>query len=199
MQTTQGAPRPSRLNKWWPIGFFIGAVVCFIVGGALVGTWVSNSYDDCSYSNSSSYYSSYYSDYSCVSTNMGQFYAAIAMFVIGGILKLTAWILLIVFCVKRSRSDRHTVTYVNTPVQQQQPFQQTYAAPQPTYAPPHQAAQFSGSPVQPDMSQSRMASPSLAGTPPPKEANATATAFKYCGQCGTAVSSQFCPQCGTQN
>ncbi|KAJ5334966.1 hypothetical protein N7452_007369 [Penicillium brevicompactum] len=197
MQTTQGAPRPSRLNKWWPIGFFIGAVVCFIIGGALVGTWVSNSYDDCSYS--SSYYSSYYSDYSCVSTNMGQFYGAIALFVIGGILKLTAWILLIIFCVKRSRSDRHTVTYVNTPaVQQQQPFQQTYAAPQATYAPPHQVSRSSGSPAPPDMSQSER-NPSIAGTPPPKEPNVTETASKYCGQCGTAVSSRFCPQCGSQS
>ncbi|CAG8231528.1 unnamed protein product [Penicillium salamii] len=200
MSTAPGAPRPSRLNKWWPIGFFIGAVVCFIIGGALVGTWVSNSYDDCSYSNSSSYYSSYYSDYSCISTNMGQFYGAIALFVIGGVLKLTAWILLIIFCIKRNRLNRHTVTYVNSPpVQQTQPFTQPYAAPQPTYAPPHQTAQFTGPPASPDMVHSGMAGSSMAGTPPPKEASATATGFKYCGQCGTAVSSRFCPQCGSQS
>ncbi|CAG8085569.1 unnamed protein product [Penicillium olsonii] len=196
--STPGAPRPSRLNKWWPIGFFIGAAICFIIGGALVGTWVSNSYDDCSYS--SSYYSSYYSSYSCTSTNMGQFYAAIAMFVIGGILKLTAWILLIIFCVKRNRSSNHTVTYVNSPpVQQTQPIHHPYAAPQPTYAPPHQTAQFNGPPTSPEMAHAGMTGSSMAGTPPPKEATATATGFKYCGQCGTAVSSRFCPQCGSQS
>jgi hypothetical protein len=184
MQQDTGAPRPSRLNKWWPIGVFIGAVVCFIIGGALMGAWVSSSYNDCSYS---SYYSSYYSDYSCVTTNMGEFYGAVAMFVIGGVLKLTAWILLIIFCVKRKRYSHHTVTYVNSPpVQQPQPFQQPYAASQPTNAPPQ--------PVSPEM-----AGPFLAGTPPPKEANATATASKYCGQCGTAVFSRFCPQCGAQS
>ncbi|KAJ5085176.1 hypothetical protein N7532_009947 [Penicillium argentinense] len=197
MQEAPGVPRPSRLNKWWPISFFIAAIVFFVIGGALMGTWVANSYDDCSYS-SSSYYS-YYSSYSCVDTDLGEFYAAIAMFVIGGVLKLTAWILLIVFCVKRSRANHHTVTYYTTPaVQQPQSFQQPYAAPQPTYAPPHQAAQFPRSPASPGPSFPEMANPSLAGTPPPKEPVQTATAFKYCGQCGTAVSSRFCPQCGTQ-
>ncbi|KAJ6030630.1 uncharacterized protein N7446_000307 [Penicillium canescens] len=188
MQQDTGASRPSRLNKWWPIGVFIGAVVCFIIGGALMGAWVSSSYNDCSYSSyDSSYYSSYYNDYSCVTTNMGEFYGAVAMFVIGGVLKLTAWILLIIFCVKRKRYSHHTVTYVNSPpVQQTQPFQQPYAAPQPTNAPPQ--------PVSPEIP-----GPFLAGTPPPKEANATATASKYCGQCGTAVFSRFCPQCGAQS
>ncbi|KAF4768913.1 hypothetical protein N7455_008683 [Penicillium solitum] len=192
MQSAAGTPRPSRLTKWWPIGFFIGAIVCFIIGGALVGTWTSHSYDDCSYS--SSYYSSYYSSYSCGSTNMGEFYGAVAMFVIGGVLKLIAWILLIIFCVKRNRHSRHTVTYVNSPpvqqVQQPQPFQQPYAAPQPTYAPAHQSAQFLHSP--------EMVNPSIPGTPPPNEASATASAAKYCTQCGTTISSRFCPQCGSQ-
>ncbi|OQD69502.1 hypothetical protein PENPOL_c002G07421 [Penicillium polonicum] len=192
MQSVAGAPRPSRLTKWWPIGFFIGAIICFIVGGALVGTWTSQSYDDCSYS--SSYYSSYYSSYSCGSTDMGKFYGAVAMFVIGGVLKLTAWILLIVFCVKRTRQSHHTVTYVNSPpvqqVQQPQPFQQPYVAPQPTYAPVPQSAQFPHSP--------ETVNSSVPGTPPPNEANATTSAAKYCTQCGTAVSSRFCPQCGSQ-
>ncbi|KAJ6128722.1 hypothetical protein N7471_009939 [Penicillium samsonianum] len=197
MQSVSGAPRPSRVTKWWPIGFFIGAIVCFIIGGALVGSWTSNSYDNCSYG--SSYYS-YYSDYSCGTSNMGQFYAAVAMFVIGGVLKLIAWILLIIFCVKRSRHSHHTVTYVNSPpVQQQQPFQQPYAAPQPTYAPAHQSAQFPHSPVSPNAGYPEMVNSSISGTPPLNEANATATASKYCTQCGTAVSSRFCPQCGTQN
>ncbi|CAI7613441.1 unnamed protein product [Penicillium glandicola] len=160
MHSVSGAPRPSRLNKWWPIGFFIGAVVCFIIGGALVGTWTSNSYDDCSYS--SSYYSSYYSDYSCGNTNMGLFYGAVAMLVIGGVFKLTAWILLIVFCVKRSRHSHHTVTYVNSPpVQQPQPFQQSYAAPEPTHSPAHRSAQFPNSPISPTSDYPEMANSSI--------------------------------------
>ncbi|KAJ6189140.1 hypothetical protein N7519_004048 [Penicillium mononematosum] len=183
MHSTPGAPRPSRLTKWWPIGFFIGAIVCFIIGGALVGTWTSHAYDDCSYSSSydssSSYYSSYYSDYdySCATTNMGEFYGAVAMFVIGGILKLVAWILLIIFCVKRSRK--------------------TYAAPQP-YAPVPQPAPFPHSPASISGHPEVMGS-SVPGTPPPNEANATAGGFKYCTQCGTAVSGRFCAQCGTQS
>ncbi|KAJ9488856.1 hypothetical protein VN97_g4447 [Penicillium thymicola] len=192
MQTVPGAPRPSRLTKWWPIGFFIGAIICFIIGGALVGTWTSHSYDDCSYS--SSYYSSYYSSYSCSSTNMGEFYGAVAMLVIGGALKLTAWILLIIFCVKRNRHNHHTVTYVNSPpvqqIQQPQSFKQPYAAPQPIYSPAHHSAQFPHSP--------EMVNSSTPGTPPPNEANATASAAKYCTQCGTTLSSRFCPQCGSQ-
>ncbi|CAI7654596.1 unnamed protein product [Penicillium viridicatum] len=185
MQSVAAAPRPSRLTKWWPIGFFIGAIICFIIGGAL-------SYDDCSYS--SSYYSSYYSSYSCGSTDMGKLYGAVAMFVIGGVLKLTAWILLIIFCVKRTRHSHHTVAYVNSPpvqqVQQPQPFQQSYVAPQPTYTPAPQSAQFPHSP--------ETVNSSVPGTPPPNEANATAGPAKYCTQCGTAVSSRFCPQCGSQ-
>ncbi|KAJ5922822.1 hypothetical protein N7516_010525 [Penicillium verrucosum] len=173
MQSAPGAPRPSRLTKWWPIGFFIGAIVCFIIGGALVGKWTSHSYDHCSYS--SSYYSSYYSSYSCSNTNMGEFYGAVAMFVIGGVLQLTAWILLIIFCVKRNRHSHHTVTY-------------SYVAPQPTYSPAHQSAQFPHSP--------EMVNSSAPGTPP-NETNATASAAKYCTQCGTTLSGRFCPQCGS--
>lgn len=192
-----GSTRPSRFNKWWPIGFFIGAIICFIIGGALVGTWASKSYDDCSYSSSNSYYSSYYSSYSCVGSDSGIFYGGIAMLVIGGVIKLIAWILLIIFCVKRSRS-RHTVTYVDTPpVQQPQPYQ-PYAAPQPTYPPAQQMAQFPRSPASPGPIHPDMTGPSIA-TPPPNEPEGTATAFKYCGQCGTAVTSRFCPQCGSQS
>ncbi|KAJ5180970.1 hypothetical protein N7492_004180 [Penicillium capsulatum] len=188
MQQFPGATRASRLNKWWPIGFFIGAVACFIIGGALIGSYVSSSVGDCSYN---SYYSSYYDNYSCSSGNTGLFYGGIAMFVIGGVVKLTAWILLILFCVKRHRSNQPTVTYINAP-----PAHQPYAAPQPIY----QAAPFSA-PVSPNPVSTEMANLSVAGTPPPKEANATATAtaFKFCGNCGATVSSRFCPQCGAQN
>lgn len=191
MQQVTGAPTLSRLNKWWPIGFFIGAAVCFIIGGALVGTYVSSSVSDCSYSSS---YSSYYDDYSCTSGNTGLFYGGIAMFVIGGVLKLTAWILLILYCVKRNRASHHTVTYVNPPS-----AQQIYAVPQPTYASPQQTAPFPLSAVSPNSVSPEMTNMPPAVTPPPKEANATATAFKFCGHCGSTIASRFCPQCGAQS
>lgn len=191
MQQVAGAPPASRLNKWWPIGFFIGAVACFIIGGALAGTYFSSSVSDCSYN---SYYNSYYDDYSCTSGNTGLFYGGIAMLVIGGVLKLIAWIFLILFCVKRNRARHHTVTYVNAP-----PVQQAHAAPQPTCASPQQTAQFPHAAVPPSPFSPEMTHLPAASTPPPKEAHATATAFKFCGNCGGAISSRFCPQCGAQS
>jgi hypothetical protein len=104
-------------------------------------TWTSHAYDDCSYSSSydssSSYYSSYYSDYdySCVA----DFAAALDAEddeqdpsneledAANDKHSNSAIVLLIIFCVKRSRKVSHTVTYVNAPaVQETQPLQ-TYA------------------------------------------------------------------------
>ncbi|KAJ5682315.1 hypothetical protein N7462_005480 [Penicillium macrosclerotiorum] len=179
---------PSRpgISKWWCIGFFIAAVVFFIIGGALVGTYFSSGYSTCSTYSS---FSSYYYDYSCFDGNDGEFYGGIAMIVIGGVCKLVAWILLIVFCVQRRRFNQTNITYVNAPMAAPQPVaQQGYVAPQPTYPPVDPTAQFPRSPASP------APYPASVSTPPPKEA--TATAFRYCGQCGTAMSSRFCPQCG---
>ncbi|KAJ5580041.1 uncharacterized protein N7459_006026 [Penicillium hispanicum] len=139
MSQTHPAPSAtSRFSKWWPIGFFIGAVVFFVIGGALIGTYVSNAYSDCY--NSYSYDSYYYSNYSCSVGNTGEFYGGVACLVIGGILKLIAWVLLIVYCVKRRRAEHTTVIYTSAPMPEttNQPFagQQPYAAPQPTHLPP---------------------------------------------------------------
>ncbi|KAJ5882376.1 uncharacterized protein N7529_001048 [Penicillium soppii] len=122
------------------------------------------------------------------------------MFVIGAVLKLTTWILLIIFCIKRNRHTQHIITYVNSPpIQQPMPFQQTYAAPQQTYAPPHRTAQFPQSPNLPRADYPEMVASSISGTPPPNEANAIANVSRYCAQCGIAVSSRLCPQCGAQS
>ncbi|KAJ5166866.1 uncharacterized protein N7482_005647 [Penicillium canariense] len=174
------------ISKWWCIGFFIAAIIFFIIGGALVGTYLNSGYSSC-YSGSS-YYS--YSYYSCFDGNDGEFYGGIAMFALGGVSKLIAWILLIIYCVQRRRVTQTNITYVNAPAPMEPVPQPGFAAPQPAYAPGQQTAQFPHSPASP-------APYPASGTPPPKEA--TATAFRYCSQCGAAVASRFCPQCGTAN
>lgn len=182
-------PRPG-ISKWWCISFFIAAIVFFIIGGALLGVFASNSYSNCSYSSGYSYYSSY--SYDCVTSNMGEWYGGIAMLALGGVCKFIGWVLLIVFCVKRRRFIQNNVTYVTAPAHMQPvPQPSGYVAPQPTYPVQPNVAEFPHSPASP-----APYAPSV-GTPPPKEA--TATAFRYCRQCGTAISSRFCPQCGTGN
>lgn len=185
-----GAPvkNVSRMSKWWPIGFFIGALVFFVIGGALVGTYLGNT------SNCYNSYNTYYYDYSysCSSGANGEFYGGLACFAIGGILKLVAWILLIVFCVKRRRSiQQHLpVQYYTGPPQG--PVQQPYGAPvaygppQGSYPPPPQGAQYPSQPYPPQYpTRSAAASPSpmdpnapyqapaAPASPPPKEAMAT--------------------------
>jgi hypothetical protein len=79
----------------------------FIVGGALVGVFVSNAsncLNDSSYSYDS--YSYTYDNIGCTSKYNGQFYGAVACFIIGGVCKLIAWVLLIMYCVRRRRAHQ---------------------------------------------------------------------------------------------
>ncbi len=92
------APRKG-ISKWWPIGFFITAVIFFIIGGALVGAFVSAGYKTCS----TSYYGDYTYDYSCLAGNIGEYNGGIAMLALGGVSKFIGWVLLIVYCVQRRR------------------------------------------------------------------------------------------------
>lgn len=194
MPVNPSAPvqKRSGLSKWWPISFFIGAVVMFVVGGALIGTYLANA-SNCwdSYSYSSYYYDDY--DYSCSSGHDGEFYGGVACFVIGGVCKLIAWILLIIFCVKRRRSINQTVAtqYYTVPPtgQPQQPYnvpqpygsQQPYpppgAAPYPTHQPAQYPAQYPAhSPAAspgPNYANPVFQAPSAPASPPPKEAMAS--------------------------
>ncbi|KAK4144036.1 uncharacterized protein C8A04DRAFT_37051 [Dichotomopilus funicola] len=168
-------PAKSRFSKWWPISFFIAAVLFFIIGGALVGAGASSSY---SCLGSDYYYSSYSS---CGSD--GMWYGAIACFVLGGLCKLTAWILLIVWCVKRSSRQPTSVAYTY------QPLTHANAPVAPTAGIPayQNTAYQNAPPYQP-------AQPPAAAHS--KEHSAMGT--KYCGQCGQGVTTPFCPRCGIQ-
>ncbi|KAF7184344.1 hypothetical protein CNMCM7691_005096 [Aspergillus felis] len=159
----QQVTTPSRsrgISKWWPISLFIFAVVFFIIGGGLAGAWNSRGYS-CDF-------------YSCLDDYDGEFYGAIACFAIGGILKITGWILLIIYLVKRRRLPASAVTYVNPP-----------------YAAQRQATFFGG----PQLSPMTPASP-----PAPVYTSAPSSniGVKYCGNCGTAVGTPFCTQCGSK-
>jgi hypothetical protein len=154
-------PQRRQFSKWWPISFFIAAVIFIIIGGGLVGSWSASA------SCVSSSYSSYRSSYSC--SNSGMFYGGIACVAIGGICKLVAWILLIVYCVKRSRHQPTSIAYTY------QPLDYYHAA-----APPYQ-------------NQNAQAP---APTHHPKES--AAMGMRYCGHCGAAVTTPFCAQCGNR-
>ncbi|OAQ66340.1 double zinc ribbon domain-containing protein [Pochonia chlamydosporia 170] len=156
------------MSRWWPVSFFIAAVIFFIIGGGLMGAWAA-SYDS---------WDGYY--------NNGNWYGAIACFVIASLLKLTAWILLIIWCVKGRRTQSSTtVTYVNVP-----PVNNTYTnvplqAPQQQYAP-----------------QPYGAEPIKSATPAPVYQNVETVPMqygetaRYCGNCGTAATTPFCAHCG---
>lgn len=194
---SQVAPK-TRLTKWWPIGFAISAAIFFVIGGALLGVYNNQAYDSCVNDLYNSYYSSSYSsynysDYSC-NNNMGLWYGGVACLGIAGFLELVTWILLIIWLMRRHRNNQ--VTYVNNTAPYQPAGsmpQQYYAAPQPTYAP---GTQF---PRSPDMAQPDIARESIsnAGTPAPNQDVPTATAFRFCGNCGTALNGRFCTQCGS--
>jgi hypothetical protein len=167
----------SGMSKWWFISFFIAAIVLFIIGGGLVGAWISSA---------TSYVSDYdtYDNYDTYdyTYNNGEYYGAVACFALGGICKLVAWILLIVWCVQRRRTRTIVVQQAYEPYQSQgwggnnygapAPRQGAYApVPSPAPAPPYGNAQ---------------APPNEGGMPP----------MRYCNNCGAAVTTPYCAQCG---
>ncbi|KAJ6107694.1 hypothetical protein N7523_009017 [Penicillium sp. IBT 18751x] len=123
------------MSRWWPLGFFLAAVVSFIVGGALVGVWVSNASDCFGYSNS--YY--YSDDVNCTSKQNSEFYAAIAFIIVGAACKFIGWILLIMYCVKRRRSLQEAAasTYYTIPMDAQHQSYGPYGG-----QPPYPSAQY---------------------------------------------------------
>ena len=150
-------------SKWWPISFFIAAVLFFIMGGGMLGGWAANS---------TTYYSSSIYDYGddyYYTGHTGLFYGGVACCVIGGVCKLVAWILLIVYCVKRSRNNNPSAVYVTQPV--------------------------NNYPMQGNM-QTAYAPVSNPSTPAPMYPN---QGMRYCNNCGSAITTSFCPQCGVKS
>ncbi|OAA45459.1 hypothetical protein NOR_03248 [Metarhizium rileyi] len=168
----QHVPARGGMSRWWPFSFFIGAIIFFIIGGGLMGAWAS------SY-NGFGYY-----------TN-GNWYGAIACFVIASLLKFIAWLLLIVWCVRgRSRSQSSTtVTYVGPP-----PVHNNYAA-----VPPQN---YSQQPYVTDPTKSH--THTHMHTPAPVYQNVETVPVQYggtarhCGNCSNATTAPFCAQCGSK-
>jgi hypothetical protein len=165
------------ISKWWPIGFFCGAVFFFVLGGSLIGAYSSSA--DCAYNYN-------YGEY-CYG-NTGEWDGGIACIAIGAILKFVFWVLLIIRCVqiRRTRAPS-TIVYVNAQanaeagtVQKPQPVANVYSAPQPNYT--VQSAPEYGVAV-------------AHAEAPLVEKQAV---MRYCGQCGTGTTTPFCSQCGSQ-
>lgn len=113
-----------RFSKWWSFSFFILSMVLVIVGGGLLGAWASS---HTIYTTTTGGYHYYYSD-----SNDGLFHGALACFVIAGLAKIVAWILLVVWLVKRSRArGDDVVTYVQQPTYHYAP--PMLPQPQPAY------------------------------------------------------------------
>jgi len=163
------------LSHWWPIGLIISSVVFFVIGGGLLGAWSSSTYCD-----------GYFNDY-CYS-NGSEYDAGVAFIVIGVILKIAFWIVLIIFCVQRRRTQSpSTVVYVNAQAAAEsgnaakaQPQANVYSAPQQEYTGVQPAPQY-GAGAQ--------------GQAPVVEKQ---TVTRYCGHCGAGNTTPFCSQCGSQ-
>jgi hypothetical protein len=157
----------------WFISLFLAAIVLFIIGGGLVGAWI----------NSATSYDSY-DDYDTddFTNNDGEYYGAVACFALGGICKLVAWILLIVWCVQRRSTRTIVVQQAYEPYQSQGWGGNNYAAQAPRQGP--YAAVPSPAP-EPQYGNAQ-AQPNEGGMPP----------MRYCNNCGAAVTTPYCAQCG---
>jgi hypothetical protein len=118
---------------------------------------------------------------------MGMWYGAVACFALGGICKLVAWILLIVYCVKRSTSSNQSTSVAYT----YQPLTYAGAPLAPSAAPAYQNV---APPYQPQQQQQQQ----VPTAPAQSKQSMGMGGVKYCGQCGAGVTTPFCPNCGIQ-
>lgn len=173
------------MSPWWPISLGIAALVFFIAGGALLGTW-AGCYFDCS---------------------EGNYYGGVALIVVGFFFKV-AWIIVLVIYIRRRRYGyRSNMANTNSKVQwnagtgllDSQNFSSQPSAPtQYSFAPPAQT-QYSAVPIVPptydDMAAKGQVRYAAAETP---QQNAPG-GIRYCIQCGAVVHTPFCAQCGYAN
>ncbi|KAJ5641473.1 hypothetical protein N7490_005473 [Penicillium lividum] len=167
-------PQRTRLVKWWPIGFAITAVIFLAIGAALLGVEFSSPYSPDLPCNSYSYYYSYIHGSFCEYGNAGKFYAGVVCIAIGGLLKLIAWILFVIWCVKRNRIQQNNMTYIDNAPFEDPP---SYATLHPAY-PMKQGVPFAPkSPASPGPMYAE-----AAVTPPTNEGVTSAEAYKSCSQ-----------------
>ncbi|KAJ5692459.1 hypothetical protein N7462_001882 [Penicillium macrosclerotiorum] len=128
-------------TRWWPLSFMIAAIILFITGGVLIGTWLSHT-SNCADDFVTDYNETWDEYTQCYSRKNGQFYGGVICVIIGAVFKLIAWVLLIVHCMQRRRYRQdqmnaqyyHAVPLTDT---MQQPYNSS--APydhQPYYPPP---------------------------------------------------------------
>jgi hypothetical protein len=84
-RTVQSTPR-RPISTWWPIGFGIGAIVLYAIGGGLIGAGPSLNYDDSGNSSPS-----------------GTWAGGVAMCVLGALASI-AWIVLLVLYLNRRQT-----------------------------------------------------------------------------------------------
>jgi len=172
------------LSAWWPISFGVAALIFFIAGGALLGTW-AGCYFDCS---------------------AGNYYGGIALIVIAFFFKI-AWIVTLVIYIRRRRygyggaqASQNGKAHWNasTGLMDGRNFSssQPPAPTQYSFAPPTQT-QYSAVPI---------AAPTYDEIPakatyPAAELHQqnTSGGIRYCFQCGATVRTPFCAHCGCAN
>lgn len=141
--------RTKGMSRRWPLAFFFGAIVMFIVGGALVGVYLSNT-SSCFGDSSYDYYNN--DDFDCASNHNGEFYGALACFIIGAVFKLIGWVLLMLYCIKRRRSHQQAAAsqYYTIPMDPHRPYNAPgpYGSQPPQYPPLYPSQP--GQPMYPD-------------------------------------------------
>ncbi|KAJ5765675.1 hypothetical protein N7520_005234 [Penicillium odoratum] len=167
-------PQRTRLVKWWPIGFAIAAVIFLATGAALLGVELRAPYSPDLPCNSYSYYYSYIHGHYCEDGDDSKFYAGVVCIGIGGLLKLIAWILFVIWCVKRPRIQQTNITHTNNAPVEDPP---SYDTLQPVYSMKQGAPFAPESPASPGPMYVE-----AAVTPPSKEGVASATAYESCSQ-----------------
>jgi hypothetical protein len=110
------------IDKWWPIGLGITAIVLYVIGGGLFGAWNNSIY--CGYD---------YDDYYECFGNVGYWNGGVALCSLGGFASFAWLIVLILYLMRRNKAPSHAppteyninYNYNTTPeVQPQAPVQE---------------------------------------------------------------------------
>lgn len=150
------------------MGILVVWIACLIAGGALIGSWVSNS--NC-------VFDSDYDITTCDGKN-GSYYAGLALICIAIILKLVFWVLIVVRCYQRRRGYVAVTTVTHTGGEASIPLN--------AYQP------YGGAQQPPGYAYADRPMPAEGHYAPQVEVE------RSCMQCGTRNSGQWCVKCGAQ-